>query len=149
MIIISRISRVYTLPIDVWTTVVFRFFLEMHRKVIQRICVCTCTFSSRQPFRKTLRTSIFCERVALFLLIGAEPWPSCPHTCSLCCTVPSPSHQPNQPPQCCLGDWVGISHSLVVVVPDGVCWWLGLCPTHKCVCRFFSFSFFCISNESH
>lgn len=33
--------------------------------------------------------------------------------------VSSLTHQPNQPPQCCLGDWVGISHSLVAVFPDG------------------------------
>lgn len=76
----------------------FLDFLEMHRKVLlQRICVCTCIFSSRQLFRKTVRTSIFCERVALFLLIGAEPWQSCPHTCSRCCTVPVPPTRPASP----------------------------------------------------
>lgn len=137
MLIISRIYSVYTLPIDVWTTVVFWRCTEkfcFKEYVCARAYLVPDNRSEKQwgPVYFVKELHFFCS-----LELNHDN-PAHTHVRG---AVPSPSHQPDQPPQCCLGDWVGISHSLVVVLPDGVCWWLGLCPTHKCVCCFFSFFF--------
>lgn len=89
----------------------FPFMLVRHE-----VCV---WFTSRQPCHTALKNSIWCERVFTLLLSDAQPWPSCPeYTQQLCDTL---ARQPN-----CLGDWVGISHSLVAG-PDGVRWWWVCC----------------------
>lgn len=92
------------------------FFFFPFMLVRHEVCV---WFTSRQPCHTALKNSIWCERVFTLLLSDAQPWPSCPeYTQQLCDTL---ACQPN-----CLGDWVGISHSLVAG-PDGVRWWWVCC----------------------
>lgn len=93
--------------------------------VLWCVCVCVNSFTPRQPCKTGFKASIWCERVPTFLLSGAEPWPSCSeytHTYANF-VLYHPTNQTTS--QCCLGDWVRISHSLVAGPPDGVHWWRG------------------------